>query len=212
MSRLAILCPTRARPKDLAHILRCVMQTAPETQLLSYIDKDQRQLYGWAFHPSAPKQLTVTVGERIGPCAAANYLLRNNPAYEAYGMFCDDCRPTVSGWDRFVLDTLDPSKVGGVAPAHATSNVDFPFLSKAWVDALGWYCHPSLYHWGWDALLGALGAATGKMIQATAGQFWYDHDVQQSMNRDRYPSDVIRLYEYFSNHFAHDLRRLRDAA
>lgn len=210
MSRVAILCPSRDRPKDVAELLRGVIQTAPDTQLFVYIDRDQRDLYQWCFHEGAPKQLSMTVGERVGPCAATNYLLKNNPGYDAYGMFCDDCRVTVSGWDRFVLNTLDYGYLS-VAAAHGTQAVDFPFLSKKWVDALGWYCHPSLYHWGWDAVLAALGVASGKMMQALPSQFWFDHDVGQSMNRDRYPSDVIRLYEYFCNHFAHDLKRLREA-
>jgi hypothetical protein len=210
MSGVAILCPSRDRPRDVADLLKGVIQTAPETTLLVYIDRDQRELYQWCFHEGAPQQLKVTVGERVGPCAAANYLLRQHPEFDAYGMFCDDCRVTVPGWDRFVLDTLNDD-FAMVAPAHACKAVDFPFVSKKWTETLGWYCHPSLYHWGWDAVLASLGVAADTMIQAEPHEFWFDHDVVVSMNRDRYPRDVIRLYEYFCNHFPHDVRRLREA-
>jgi len=210
MKRVAILCPSRDRPKDLADLLRSVIQTAPDTQLLAYIDRDQRQLYQWCFDQRTPEQLSVTLGERLGPCAAANHLLRKNPGFEAYGFFCDDCRVTVAGWDSCVLKRLGENGVHAVAPAHSVYEVDFPFLSSEWVEALGWYCHPSLYHWGWNSLLAALGEATQSMVQASPGEFWYDHDMVHQMNRDKYPQDIVRLYEYFANHFGHDLRRLRE--
>src|SRR6476646_5287604 len=96
----------------------------------------------------------VSFGERLGPAAAINALVDEHPNHSTYGFFCDDCRVTIPGWDRFVLRELDkfPKRLGVVAGAHATADVDFPFVSREWLDVLGWYCQPGLYHWAYPSV------------------------------------------------------------
>lgn len=210
---LLIMVPTRDRPKQLADLVRSVMQTAPDATVAAYVDVDQRMLYEWVEHESAPKCLKVTFGQRLGPVAAINHLASEHRGYGAYGFFCDDCRVTIPGWDAFVLRELDefPKRLGVVAGAHATADVDFPFVSAEWLDLFGWYAQPGLYHWAYPSVIAALGVAIGCVKQAEPGEFWFDHDVLAPKNRDKYPSDMVMLYDYFSMRFAADVEKLRKA-
>lgn len=209
---VAIMVPTRDRPKELAHLVGSALQTSPDVRVLAYIDQDQRQLYQWV-DEHCPPNLIVHWGVRVGPVAAANQLVREHPEFDAYGFFCDDVRVTIPGWDKVVLDKLGamPGGVGVVAPAHARKDVDFPFVSRKWIEALGWYCQPGLYHWGWPSVIAALGEGSQTLYQATPGEFWFHHDILAPKNRDRYPQDIVMLYDYFAYHFGDDLKRLREA-
>ena len=82
---------------------------------------------------------------------------------------------------------------------------------EQWLAALGWYCQPGLYHWGYPSVIAALAVAIGALKEAAPGEFWFEHDVLSPQNRDRYPSDMVMLYDYLSMHFAHDVARLRKA-
>lgn len=207
------MCPSRDRPKQLADLVRSTLHSS-EADIAVYIDEDQRQLYRWTEEAGVPERLRVVRGPRIGPVAAVNSIVKSFPGYSAYGFLLDDCTFGVKGWDSFVSDQLDdlPGRIGIVSPAkNSGEHADMGFVSYEWIKALGWYAWPGLYHWGWDAVLDALGEATDTLIQAEPGEFWVTHEVMASKNRDRYPSDVVHLYEFFSDQFGPEVRKLRKA-
>lgn len=212
--RVLVVCPSRNRPRELAELYRSLLDTSDRADLAVWIDQDQREFYGWLGGQLPQKhRLRVRHGARIGPVAAANTLCLETAGdnYVAYGFLCDDCRLTSSGWDRRLMDGLPESPVL-VAPEHGIGEIDFPFVSRAWLRTFGWYAPPSFYHWGWPSALAALALATGRLIRPPAGEFVVEHRGEHghSQNRDRYPADIVNLYAYFARHFEGDLQRLRD--
>jgi hypothetical protein len=203
------MCPSRDRPKQLADMLRSCIQTAPKVDVAVYLDDDQRTLYGWVEQPGVPKQLKAKFGPRVGPVASINDLARSYPGYDVYGFVLDDCRFGTVGWDKWVdqhegLFLVSPAKNTG-------SHGDMMFVSRSWMDALGWFAWPGCYHWGWDAIMASLAHAAGVFHQAEPGEFWITHDVLGPTNRDKYPADIVQLYVFFSDHFAGELAKLKEA-
>lgn len=212
--RVLVVTPTRDRPRQLADLFRSMLGTSQHADLACYVDGDQRELYRWLDEDVPFKaNLLYSGGDiRVGPVAAANAIVKAFPGYDAYGFVPDDCRFTVQGWDDYLMEEISdwPKRVCAVAPAVSSNgDVDMAFVSKEWVQAVGWYAHPSLYHWGWEAVIHALGAATGTLARADETRFWIEHDVLAPQNRDRYPADMVRLYRFFSSDFAPTLERLR---
>ena len=212
--KILVVCPSRDRPKQLADMVRSCIQTAPEVDIAIYIDEDQRRLYGWVEEERTPKQLKVTFGLRIGPVASINHLIQEYSGYDCYGFVLDDCRFGTLGWDKFLQGGgfRPPAVPWIVSPAKNTGDHgDMLFVSKAWMEALGWFAWPGCYHWGWDAIMSSLGHAAGVYYQANPKEFWITHDVLSSMNRDRYPADIVQLYDFFSNYFQGALKQLKAA-
>ena len=197
-------------------MVRSCIQTAPEVDVAVYIDEDQRRLYGWVEEERAPKQLKVTFGLRIGPVASINHLIEKHSDYDCYGFVLDDCRFGTLGWDKFIEEFWEKdgpyTSIGMIAPAKNTGeHGDMLFVTKGWIAALGWFAWPGCYHWGWDAIMSSLGHAAGVYYQANPKEFWITHDVLLSMNRDRYPADIVQLYDFFSNYFQGSLKQLKAA-
>lgn len=208
--RVLVVCPSRERPKSLANLVHSVLNTSEKADVHAYLDDDQATLYSWC-REAAPARFRVTMGPRIGPTAAANQIvLEHLNAYEAFCFVPDDAVFTIPGWDKKALSVLTDT-VGVYAPSHRNQDIDMPVVSRKWVAALGWLCWPGLYHWGWPSVIAALGFATRTLTRAKPCDFWIDHPAGESMNREKYPADIINLYDYFANEFEPSLETLRRA-
>lgn len=209
--RILIVVPSRDRPKKLAHLVHSILDTSEHADVVAYVDEDQRELYGWL--ERLPGEISARVrvffGPRVGPVAATNRMVSEAlETHEVFAFLTDDCSITTHGWDRGVLAMLT-NRIGIVAPAHATEDLDLPFVSRGWVRALGYFAWPGLYHWGWPSVTAALAAATRTVTRSAPGDFYIDHPAHESMNRERYPSDIIALYDFFACHFDAALEDLR---
>lgn len=206
--RVLVIVPSRDRPKELATLIHTIRNTSASADVAAYIDEDQRTLYSYLLEKGIPRVL-VEVGPRIGPVAAANHLAAKHlQNYVAFGFVPDDARFTTRSWDDHVMLSVR----GGpraVAPSHATTDVDMPFVSREWIERLGWFAWPGLYHWGWPSVVAALGDALGVIRRSHPQEFFIDHPAENSSNRERYPADIIALYDFFASHFKASLDRLR---
>lgn len=206
--KVVVLVPSRDRPKQLANLIHSVLNTTQTAEVIAYLDEDQRTLYQWTEHP--PDRLKVIVGPRIGPVAAINAMVKLLPVdYAACGAVPDDATFTIPEWDQHVLSHSGQARL--IAPAHRSADVDMPFVSRRWLEALGWFAWPGLYHWGWPSVLACLGAGLGKIHRARPSEFWIEHPAHESMNRDRYPSDMIALYDFFACHAEQAIADLKAA-
>ena len=207
--RVLVIVPSRDRPKELAQLIHSAVETSKRADIAVYIDQDQMDLYG--FLKDAPDRVKVYSGGRIGPVAVANKVAALSSRYDAFGFVPDDARFTIPGWDDHVLmDCVGSLCI--VAPEHGNHEIDMPFISRKWYEALGWFAWPGLYHWGWPSVLAALGHATDSLVRSTAAEFYIDHAGENSKNRDRYPADIINLYSFFaSGAFEESLKKLKAA-
>src|SRR3990172_13104632 len=103
MSRIAVLCPTRDRPKDFAKLADSMLATSKLADLIAYIDDDQIELYRGV---GESDRVFRHHGARKGPVASANELVRRYPKYAMYGLITDDSVLTIPAWDEWVLEAV----------------------------------------------------------------------------------------------------------
>ena len=115
--KIAVLIPSRDRPKELAEAVESVKVTAPSADVIAYVDDDQKDLYGAVEMPGLSAMIC---GPRVGPVSAANSLVESRPGYDVYGLITDDARTVCPGWDRWVLEVLEalPNRIGVISPHH----------------------------------------------------------------------------------------------
>jgi hypothetical protein len=151
-----------------------------DADIAVYIDDDQVDFYrdvGINWKARFGHRLKITIGRRIGPAAAADSLVKGFRNYDVYGLSTDDSIYRSKGWDKFVAGCMDnfPNHIGVVSAHHGHGPwVNFPYVSREWIDALGWFVVPGVTHYCWDTALEILGDATD-IVYATKDQFEIDH-------------------------------------
>jgi len=173
--RIAVLCPSRGNPEGLAKLIESVKNTSERAAVITYVERPQAGLYREVLS-SGPA--VWHLGEPGGPAAKANRLVELEPDYDIYGMLPDDSRVLTPGWDRWMIDTVDgfPNRLGVVSAHHNGGDfVNFAFVSRQWIDLLGWLACPDTQNYVWDTVLEILGEAT-KIVYATPEQFLVYHE------------------------------------
>jgi hypothetical protein len=174
--RVLILVPSRGRNLALKRMIESVLLTSTQADVAVYIDDDQ-----WETHYRPEHMVTskLTVGPRMGPVEAMNYLIEVNPGYDVYGAAVDDCTFVSHGWDKWALSAAKslPNAVGMVAPYnHGSKRMDFPWATEAWIKALGWLAFPKCHHYYWDVLVEDLAKSSGAITYANPEQCTIMHD------------------------------------
>jgi len=168
--RIAVLCPSRSRHDDLRRLGWSVRKTSG-AELLAYIDEDQRELY------PPTDYIRTFYGPRIGPVASANELVRRAPDFDVYGLVTDDATLTIEHWDQWVSEAVNqfPNRVCVISPAHNQGgHVDMPFVSREWINAVGWFACPDCYHYCWPIITGLIGEMSA-IVHAPEQSFAVHH-------------------------------------
>lgn len=206
MSRIAVLCPTRDRPDGFRALEASVVATSNLADVIGYVDADQLELY-----QDIPGLVT---GPRIGPVAAANFIVNEYPAYDAYGLITDDAVITTPDWDAWLLDTIAhcPGRVCVVSPHHNQGNhVDMPFVSKEWVKATGWFACPDCYHYAWPIITGLIGEMSA-IVHAPKDKFSIHHPSKVEMvSENKLAKDHKAFFEFVSLKLPATVERVRQA-
>ena len=171
-----VMCASRDRNVALDRMVESVRRTSTKADIAVYIDEDQRQMY-----PEIGKGM---YGPRIGVVPSINQLWEANPGYDAYGWATDDCEFTSPKWDEWVLKTSSefPGEVGAMSPRlNSRDRMDFPWLTRRWTEALGWFAWPGALHYYWDIYLELLGEKVG-IRYATKAEFGIEHDSAPAEN------------------------------
>lgn len=156
---IGVVVPTR-RPQEFLKCATSAVSLSTNAHVLAYVDHDQEGEYRAL---ELPERVKLHVGPRCGPTASVNALVQAFPDYDIYGVCPDDCGFTTPEWDVYVERTIAgfPNRLGVLSPAHNFGPfVNFPFVSKRWIDTLGWFAFPKMYHFCWDTVLELLGEQT----------------------------------------------------
>jgi hypothetical protein len=153
-----VCCPTRGRPELAAAFADNVLRTSGAT-VAFYIDHDQVDIYRDLIE-HRNRSILVKVGPPIGSAQAYNSLYHSYSRFDIYGMCADDTEFSPQGWDRYLEDIVAEFPNGiGVAATHNNSHIQFPFVTKRWIDLVGWV-PPDFKHYAIDGVLQLLGEDT----------------------------------------------------
>ena len=158
---IGVVCPTRNRLDRAIDLYRSLKATSGQARLLYYIDDDQKEAY--APLETVAQDAGFLYGPKVGPCDSVNRLVAHFPEHTIYGVAPDDSLFLTQAWDQWLIDKFNsfPGRLGVVSPSHDLGDfVNFPFVSREWIEVLGWFAYPTAYHFIWDTVLELLGDAT----------------------------------------------------
>ena len=204
--RVAVLCPTRNRPAGLKRLAESVRNTS-SARIIAYVDEDQDKDYLGA------EGVLMDIGARIGPVAAANLMAERYTGFEAYGLVTDDSTLETPGWDEWLIEALKqfPNRIAVVSPHHNNGNhVDMPFVSREWIDSVGWFACPALFHYAWPTITQLIGEMTA-IVHAPEQSFHIQHDYMEGTYPDRRQRDYEAFYNYVSLRLPAVVERVRQA-
>jgi hypothetical protein len=197
--KAAVLIPSRDRPGLLVDAIRSVLDTSA-ADVLVYVDEDQWRGYQFAFRNLEPIRVKGMYGDRIGPVASANALVKSFHGYDAYGLITDDSGITTPGWDQWTLEAIArfPGRIAVVSPHHPHGyHVDMPFVSKEWIERVGWYACPLMKHYAWPIITGLIGEMTG-IVHAPESAFHIEHAYDPNANQDVRAKDYEAFFSFVS--------------
>lgn len=196
--RTAVLIPSRDRSEQLAKAIASVIATS-EATVLVYIDDDQRRNYEH-LELAGAHRVRWLYGPRIGVVGSANALVKSFPGYDAYGLITDDSCITTPGWDKWTLDAIAqfPHGLLVVSPHHPHGyHVDMPFVSREWIERVGWYACPLMKHYAWPIATGLIGEMTA-IVHAPETAFHIEHDYDPTANRAVRANDYEAFFAFVS--------------
>ena len=164
---LAVLVPSRGRPKNVARLIEACAKTCRANTVLHFgFDEDDDTLGTLAADLTGPRHwpaipCMATVRPRMGLAHWTNYLSALNEDAPWQASIGDDMVPLTDGWDERLCEAAGPA---GMAYPNDRRRDDIPeaiVISTSLVRALGWFCQPSLSHWFVDAVWRDIGTLAG---------------------------------------------------
>ena len=206
MSGVAVLCPTRDRPDGLYRLANSVSTTSDSATVIACGDEDTRHLYD-----ETRTDIRWHFVDRMVPAKKANYLVKTEREFEVYGVIPDDAFILSPNWDVWVLDTIRkmPGRIGVVSAMHNGEAVNFPFVSREWIDALGWLACPRMENYCWDTVLQILGEST-ELVYADQ-RFMVQHDNPVSESILPFANDCMKFMYWVIRDRHEDLGKLFSA-
>jgi hypothetical protein len=189
MDRVLVMCASRGRPDRLNRMIESVRRTSTKADVAIYLDDDNHHLYG------DHKADFCVVGERVGQCRSLNALCEKFHDYSAFGAATDDCVFETVGWDDWVIETTNSfkGKVGAIAPrCEVVDRMDFPWLTRRWVDVARGFVPYACEHFYWDVGLEWVGEMT-QIAFAKKSEFHISHE--GIMPEPEKPSDTPSDYQ-----------------
>jgi hypothetical protein len=163
---ILVVCASRDRPDHLHDAVKSCPGTSTKVDMAVYVDADQinEYMHHCDWKEEFGDRLMFTVDKRLGPNGSLNALYRKHGGgYQIIGVTPDDSEFMVTGWDDYVIETINgfPGRIGVVAPAHNDGHYcAYPYVSREWIDIVGWYCMPEAHSFVWDTCIEMLGEAT----------------------------------------------------
>jgi hypothetical protein len=204
--RIAVLCPTRDRVAGLHLLADSVARTSTLATVISCGDEDTEHLYGQ--RPDIVQHFVP----RAAPANKANYLVAIEQDYDVYGVLPDDSFVACPGWDHWLLATVAkfPGGIGVVSASHNGQHaVNFPFVTRRWIDTLGWLACPDTTNYCWDTILEMLGEATALVY--AGDNFVVHHENPDSKNVEPFTMDCVQFLHWCVTKRGDAVKRLREA-
>lgn len=206
-----VVCPTRDRPDQAVELAHNVLGTSNAT-ICFYVDEDQGGLYGDLEKLRGPRVI-VDGGKRQGVVNAANGMACGHPNFGIYGLMCDDMRFGTAGWDEYLESCFASfyGRIGVVSPAHDMgTHVDVPFVSREWIDTLGWFALPFARHYCWPTVIAMLGECTN-ITHADERNLFIVHHQLGTTTGDDFDRDGAAFYKFMMYDFYGHAAKLRKA-
>ena len=145
--RILLATPTRGRPALFREMVRTARSTATHPELLHIvgrIDLDDRFRGGYL----TERGYTLLQGERVLLPVAWNEIA-STYRYDILMMAADDLRFRTTGWDDDVVRAFEqwPDGIGLVYAddgIHGRKAATHSFVTRKWIDAVGYYLPPTL--------------------------------------------------------------------
>lgn len=223
MADLAIITPTRGRPRQFADMVEAAEQTAAgSVMVVSCIDDDDpaRAEYDESTPPT-PTRLRY-YGPRRSLSAWTNLAalnLVNAPDPPRYlASLGDDHRPRTPGWDRLLIGAIEAG--AGYGFGYGNDLLQGAYMPTAWVvsadvvRALGWMMLPGCAHMYVDTAVLELGKAARcityrpdvvlEHLHPVAGKAAWDSSYRESNAPDRYAADRAAFEAWRTTRLADD--------
>ena len=94
-----------------------------------------------------------------------------------------------------------PGRIGVVSPSCSDigeHRVDMPAVSRQWIDAVGFYAHPGMNHYGWPSVIDALSDGIC-LTKAPRDKFSIQHNNIGSKTSS-FNGDAVEFYQWFAWH------------
>ena len=157
MTDLAVLVPSRGRPKNVARLAEACARTCRASTILHFgFDEDDPEL---GRNIAEAAGCRVTTGPRLGLAAWTNLLAAENLDAPYLGSLGDDMVPVTDGWDEKLITEVEHLG-GGFAYPDDRRRIDIPeavIVDTRIVRALGWLALPACEHWYIDDVWADLG-------------------------------------------------------
>lgn len=212
MSQVLAICPSRDRPEACAEMVKSFLETSADpTAIAIWVDGDQRALYEEPLNALGADWFAIDrgklinerrrhgrprvmglVGERCGSVSAANQMVHYfRDPFTIYGMIPDDSKFLTGGWDAYLRSHLSGPAPAVVAAHHNGGDyVNFPWVNRAWVEAVGWYYYPKNFHHCCDTIVEILGECSQSITYASSHEFAMHHDHIPTLNREKLEKDL----------------------
>lgn len=208
--RIAVLCPSRDRPDAAMNAYRSMLRTSSRTDMILCVDSDQEGMYS---HLTG-ERLLMSVQPRNSIVSALNSAASTFSGYVTYGLMVDDAEYTVPGWDEWVERTVSsfPARLGVVSAHHnAGSFVNFPYVSRQWIDLVGWYACTETNRFCWDTVMEMLGEAT-RIEYAGPEVFHIEHELLRNDETVKiFVMDAVQFLGWCVNGRKDVVQRIRNA-
>jgi hypothetical protein len=228
VSELAIIVPSRGRPRQLRELLAAVAdRSTTDVEVWVGLDEDDDADYlaEVAEHPGSDLA-TAIKGPRRSLSGWTNYLaahVMSQPAPPRYlASLGDDHRPRTYGWDQKLIHAL--KLFGGTGIAYPNDLLQGARLPTSWVvssdivQRLGWMMLPACAHMYVDNATLALGQALNRIAylpdvvveheHPTAGKGEWDASYAESNSTSRYAADRAAFEEWLREGLAFDVQHI----
>jgi hypothetical protein len=207
MDEVLVICPTRDRQTEAVTMAKSFLETSTIAKLVFYVDNESWQTgsYEDAMKPFLSDRIKIHRGPRLGANRSTNATIECYPS-KIYGMVPDDVEFKTKGWDAYVVEASKDFKNGiGVMAPHTNfgRQVDMPFCTRGWIDAVGWYGYPNVVHYVWPTVIALLAQCIVPecLVYADPERFMIHHHVKSASGYNMMNSDAIQLYNFIAQDF-----------
>lgn len=141
---IALICPTRGRPKQFKRMCDSAVATARDIPIVIYSGSNGGDDYaGWVFPIDMP---TVCMW---------NQLALGCDKHNLYMLASDDIIFTTPGWDKALIDHYNALEnkvhVYAFQDSRDPNGTPHPVVTREYIDAMGYFMPPIFLHWFVDS-------------------------------------------------------------
>lgn len=222
-AELLLIVPTRGRPANTAALHRAWRDTTTAgcSDLLLAVDDDDPALGAYrAVHQTMP-EVTLRTGPRLRLVGTLNAVATEQaPHYHCLGFLGDDHRPRTASFDQRLVECLTGTGIAYGNDLLQGENMPTAVaMTSDIVQALGYFCPPSLQHLCADLVWLEWGKAIGRLtylpdtiiehLHPANGKAAMDPGYAEANSAEQVYRDHAAYDEYMAGQFHTDVEKLQ---